>query len=56
MPLADDTTGESFRGLILRLRGRTALTQRELAARVGVNVNAVQAWEAGDYYLGIARL
>lgn len=56
MPPADDTTGESFRGLVLRLRGRTGLTQRELARQVGVNVNAVQAWEAGDYYPGAARL
>src|SRR5215217_6479010 len=56
MPLADDATGESFRGLVLRLRGRTGLTQRELAARVGVNVSSIQGWEAGDNYPGVTSL
>ena len=32
VPPSDDTTGESFRGLVLQLRGRTGLTQRELAS------------------------
>src|SRR3712207_36480 len=52
----DHTTGESFRGLVLRLRGRTGLTQRELATRVGVNVNSIQGWEAGNSYPGVASL
>jgi WD40 repeat protein/transcriptional regulator with XRE-family HTH domain len=38
---------ESFRGLLLRHRGRTGLIQRDLAARVGVSLRAVQDWEAG---------
>src|SRR5262245_6964806 len=38
---------ESFRGLLLRHRGRTGLTQRDLAGRVGVSLRSVQVWEAG---------
>src|SRR5262249_14133439 len=38
---------EWFRGLLLRHRGRTGLTQRELAARAGVSERSVQDWEAG---------
>src|SRR4051794_7139730 len=56
MPPADDPTGESFRGLILQLRGRTGLTQRELATRVGVNVSSIQGWETGDNFPGVASL
>ena len=56
MPPADDWTGESFRGLVLQLRGRTGLTQRELAARVGVHVSSIQGWEAGTNYPGVASL
>lgn len=56
MPPSDDTTGESFHGLVLGLRGRLGLTQRELAARVGVNVSSIQGWEAGDNYPGITSL
>jgi WD40 repeat protein/transcriptional regulator with XRE-family HTH domain len=56
VPPSDDPTGESFRGLILQLRGRTGLTQRELAARIGVNVSSIQGWEAGDNYPGVASL
>ena len=47
-PPADDTTGGSFRGLVPQLRGRTGLTQRELATQVDVNVDSVQGWEAAD--------
>src|SRR5260370_41395914 len=43
-------TGESFQGLLLRHRGRTRLTQRELAARVGVSRGSVQDWETGVKY------
>jgi WD40 repeat protein/transcriptional regulator with XRE-family HTH domain len=39
---------ESFRGLLLRHRGRTGLSQRDLAARAGVSLRSVQVWEAGD--------
>jgi transcriptional regulator with XRE-family HTH domain len=56
VPPADDTTGESFRGLVLRLRGRTGLTQRDLAAKVGVNVSSIQGWEAGANYPGLTSL
>ena len=56
MPPAGEKSVESFRGLVLQLRGRTGLTQRELATRVGVNVSSVQGWEAGDNYPGIASL
>src|SRR5207302_2746891 len=38
---------ESFRGLLLRHRGRTGLIQRDLAARAGGSVRSVQDWEAG---------
>src|SRR6266702_8358036 len=41
---------ESFQGLLLRHRGRTGLTQRQLAARVGVSRGSVQDWEAGLNY------
>ena len=56
VPPADDWTRESFRGLVLQLRGRTGLTQRELAARVGVSVASIQGWEAGGKYPGLASL
>src|SRR6516162_5956187 len=38
---------ESFRGLLLRYRGRTGLIQRDLAARAGVSLRSLQDWEAG---------
>src|SRR6266849_374494 len=47
---AADRTGESFQGLLLRHRGRTGLTQRQLAARVGVSRGSVQDWEAALNY------
>src|SRR5262245_52877337 len=43
----NEGAAEGFRGLVLLLRGRTGLTQRELAARVGVHAHSVQVWEAG---------
>jgi WD40 repeat protein/transcriptional regulator with XRE-family HTH domain len=39
--------GESFRGQLLRLRGRIGLTQLQLAAEIEVHINSVQSWEAG---------
>jgi transcriptional regulator with XRE-family HTH domain len=48
--------GETFRGLLLRLRGRIGLTQRELATRVGVNVSSIQGWEGGANYPSVASL
>jgi WD40 repeat protein/DNA-binding XRE family transcriptional regulator len=44
---AADRAPEPFNGLLLRHRGRTGLTQRQLAARVGVNRRALQDWEEG---------
>ena len=56
MPPSDDTTGEDFSSLVLLLRGRTGLTQRELATRVGVSVSSIQGWEAGVTYPSPASL
>jgi WD40 repeat protein/transcriptional regulator with XRE-family HTH domain len=47
---------EPFRGLLLRHRGRTGLTQRDLAARAGVHMRSVQLWEAGVSYPTADRL
>jgi WD40 repeat protein/transcriptional regulator with XRE-family HTH domain len=47
---------ESFRGLLLRHRGRSGLIQRDLAARAGVSRGAVQDWEAGLNYPTAERL
>ena len=48
----DEAPGEGFRGLLLLLRGRAGLTQRELGARLGLHAHSVQAWEAGMTYPG----
>jgi transcriptional regulator with XRE-family HTH domain len=45
-----------FRGLVLVLRARTGLLQRELAAAVGVTERTVQTWEAGSNYPNAERL
>src|SRR5438132_3261739 len=47
---------ESFRGMLLRHRGRTGLFQRDLATRAGVSRNAVQDWESGVNYPSAERL
>jgi DNA-binding XRE family transcriptional regulator len=47
---------ESFQGLLLRHRGRTGLTQRQLAVRVGVSRGSVQDWEAGLNYPDVQHL
>src|SRR2546428_1230598 len=47
---------ESFRGLLLRHRGRTGLIQRDLAAHAGVSRGTVQDWEAGLNYPTAERL
>jgi transcriptional regulator with XRE-family HTH domain len=51
-----DDTGESFRNLLLRLRGRTWLTQRDLASQMGVHVHSIQGWEAGSNYPRVTSL
>src|SRR5262245_22888401 len=51
-----DRDDEPFSGLLLRHRGRTGLTQRQLAARIGVNMRSVQGWETGVSYPGATRL
>jgi WD40 repeat protein/DNA-binding XRE family transcriptional regulator len=56
VPPADDEAGESFRDLVLRLRGRTGLTQRELATRIGVHARSIQGWEVGASYPGVSSL
>ncbi len=38
---------EDFCGLLLQFRGRTELSQRDLAQRLHVHVRSVQLWEAG---------
>jgi len=53
---AGDSPGEDFQGLVLRFRGRTGLTQRQLAARLGVHLRSVQAWESGVSYPNAASL
>src|SRR5438132_681018 len=47
---------ESFAGLLLRHRGRTGLTQRDLAARLGTTRRSIQDWESGAYYPSAERL
>src|SRR5713101_910350 len=51
-----DRETESFAGLLLRHRGRTGLTQRDVAARVRSSERSVQDWEAGVYYPGAQNL
>jgi DNA-binding XRE family transcriptional regulator len=48
--------GEDFHGLLLRFRGRTALTQRQVATRIGASARSIQAWEAGVSYPGTNSL
>src|SRR5260370_28101826 len=47
---AADRADESFQGVLLRDRGRSGLTQRQLAMRVGVSRGSVQYWESGLNY------
>src|SRR5437879_1461440 len=47
---------ESFAGLLLCHRGRTGLTQRELAARLGTSRRSIQDWESGVYWPSAERL
>jgi transcriptional regulator with XRE-family HTH domain len=47
---------ESFRDMLLRCRGRSGLTQRELANRLHVNRRSVQEWETGASFPSAERL
>jgi transcriptional regulator with XRE-family HTH domain len=47
---------ERFAGLLLRHRGRTHLTQVQLASRAGVHARSVQSWEGGISYPSGDRL
>jgi transcriptional regulator with XRE-family HTH domain len=42
--------GESFQSLALQLRGRTGLTQRQLALQLGMHSRSIQGWESGANY------
>jgi WD40 repeat protein/transcriptional regulator with XRE-family HTH domain len=42
--------GETFQGLALQVRGRTGLTQRELAGHLGMHSRSIQGWESGANY------
>src|SRR3981081_1468122 len=53
---SQDRETESFAGLLLRHRGRTGLTQRDLAARLATSRRSVQDWESGAYYPTAERL
>ena len=48
--MATSLSGESFRGLLLRHRGRTGLTQSQLAARSAAARRTLQDWESGVNY------
>ncbi len=47
---------EAFRGLLLRHRGRTGLTQGQLADRLGIHRRSIQDWEAGVNHPSAERL
>jgi transcriptional regulator with XRE-family HTH domain len=49
-------TPESFRGMLLRHRGRTGLIQRHFAARAGVSHRSVHDWEPGVNHPAAERL
>jgi len=51
-----DLETDRFAGLLLRHRGRTGLTQRDLAARLGTSRRSVQDWESGLSYPSVERL
>jgi WD40 repeat protein/transcriptional regulator with XRE-family HTH domain len=50
------SSADTFRGLMLGLRGRTRLTQQQLASRLGVSTRTIQYWETGVSYPGAANL
>jgi transcriptional regulator with XRE-family HTH domain len=46
---------EIFQGLLLRHRGRSGLTQRQLASHAGTSMRSIHDWEAGANYPGVER-
>jgi WD40 repeat protein/transcriptional regulator with XRE-family HTH domain len=50
------SSGDRFRGLVLVLRGRAGLTQRALAAHLGISGEATRKWESGEGYPSPTRL
>jgi len=55
-PRADAGADERLQEQAPRLRGRTGLTQRQLAGRTCVSVRPVQDWESGPNHPGAANL
>src|SRR2546421_7630308 len=53
---ATDSPVGASRGLLLLLRGRAGLSQRELAALTGASERAIQTWEGGLNYPSAERL
>ena len=51
---APDGAAHDFAGLALVLRQRAAMTQRDVAARVGVSERTVRLWEDGLGHPGAA--
>src|SRR3979411_1147519 len=47
---------ESFQGILLQVRGRPGLTQRELATSLGMHWRSIQGWECGANYPRAASL
>jgi WD40 repeat protein/transcriptional regulator with XRE-family HTH domain len=45
-----------FRGLLLTYRGRSGLSQRQIAEHIGASARAVQTWESGLSYPAADRL
>jgi WD40 repeat protein/transcriptional regulator with XRE-family HTH domain len=54
--MASSQASESFRDLVLRHRGRSGLTQRQLADRLGIHRRSLQEWENGATYPSAERL
>jgi DNA-binding transcriptional regulator YiaG len=54
--MGSSLASESFRDLLLRYRGRSGLTQRQLADRLGIHRRSVQEWEVGAAYPNAEQL
>ncbi|MBV9322401.1 MAG: helix-turn-helix domain-containing protein [Chloroflexi bacterium] len=54
--MQSDLLAEGFAGMAVRLRGRTGLSQRDLAAQLGVHLRSIQFWEAGGSHPKARRL